>query len=253
MVELICERMAYAVLVINSRTKKNKKQIAEELEITPSALTQLTNGRTKAPSEKTLKLLKEKFGLNPKWILDGDKNHEAFMSDEDFSNLREDIRVVNSDPEEKNIILTLDGFARVLDYTYSTKSSSITLPLIQKSKNWLGQGGKIRSLLASPVYLDNYSREGVTGRVYDNVLFYLEGTPPRSYIIAKKSDIYLGEESWIQTNRVLFECLHVFGPGWSTIKLGGKHSYYYLDLSHREYISIMSKEAPKEHIKSLFS
>ncbi|PWQ96964.1 helix-turn-helix domain-containing protein [Leucothrix arctica] len=253
MFELICERMAYAVLVINSRTKKSKKQIAEELEITPSALTQLTNGRTKAPSEKTLKLLKEKFGLNPKWVLNGDQNHEAFMSDEDFSNLREDIRVVKLDPEEKNIILTLDSFARTLDYIYSTKSSSITLPLIQKSKNWLGQGGKIRPLLASPIYLDNYSKEGVTGRVYDNVLFYLEGTPPKSYIIAQKADIYLGEESWLKRNRVTFKCLHVFDSGWGSIKLGGKHSYYYLDLSHKEYISIMSKEPPKEHIKSLFS
>lgn len=261
MLENIHERLSYVISQIQSRTKKTKKILAEEIGISPSALTQLTNGKSSTPSEATLASLKEKFGVNPKWLINGssDSAIEAFYNEEGFSNLREEIRIVkDSGYEDTYIVATMKGWAGILDYLSNagTAGSSINKQLISKAKTWNGIGKSIRPLLGSPVFFDNYSRDNELGRVYAQTIFYLQGTPPRGFIIASakmpSSIIGATDDSINQyDNRIILECKKVLSANWEVIPLKGKNCTYYLDLSHSEYLSVMTKKIPENYLADI--
>jgi len=253
MLETISERMKYVIDVIMIKTKRTKRELAEELEITPSALTQLTNGQSKKPSEKTLQLLNNKFGINKKWILNGSNNSliNIFNSENSFSNLREEIKILKTDCSEKNIICTKKGWARILDYIYNSQEplNSINPRILSKIKKWKGIYQEVRILCASPVFLDNYSNSNEIGRVYSKIIFYLEGTPPKGFIIAEKINMHINQKQDDFENRVLLKCFHIFRGDWTPVKLGGKNCFYYIDLSHTEFLSIIMKPIPKKYIE----
>ena len=255
MLETFEGRLKYVIEVIMTRTEKNKRMIAEELTITPSALTQLTTGKSKTASQSTLELLNKKFDINIDWLLNGDYRtlNDMFNSDSGFSNLRKEIKLINRFTGEKTIVCTMKGWAKILDYksTADYNVGEVNQTLLNKVDLWHGVSGSIRNLLATPIYLDNYSTDTCEGTTYEHILFYLEGTRPHGYIIASKVNGLLSDDQHEFEDRIILNCLQIYGYEWSPIKLARNSYDYYIDLSISEYLRIMNKPLPQHHIKKI--
>jgi len=57
-----------------------QKDLAEELQISPSALNQLVTGKSKYPSAETMERLRSKYRVNPMWLLLGEG--EMFLNEQ---------------------------------------------------------------------------------------------------------------------------------------------------------------------------
>ena len=65
----VTERMRAAVDWIISEYGHNKRTIAGNVGIAQSSLTQLLSGRTATPSRRTIILLRDRYGVNPDYIM----------------------------------------------------------------------------------------------------------------------------------------------------------------------------------------
>jgi transcriptional regulator with XRE-family HTH domain len=58
--------------ILKALNIRKKKHFAAELGLSPSALSEILNGKVKNISGSVLELLKIKFGINPTWLLTGE-------------------------------------------------------------------------------------------------------------------------------------------------------------------------------------
>lgn len=241
------ERFSYAITLISARTRKTKKQIADEINISPSALTQLTKGISKQASESTLNSLKQKYSLNPEWLLEG--KGDIFVSPDGFEELRPSITTGTDSYGGRYVSATTKGWSKILNYYYTeTKSSTrLTLELAKKINGWPGVANAVRPLHGSPVFLRNYKSardNDCDTSIYTLIVFHLEGTPPKGYIITEREsnvprNIYID-----QGKRIFLACRSLLDVSFRQITMCEGYEYF-VDLSHNEYLEILNKQPPK--------
>lgn len=241
------ERFSCAIGLITARTRKTKKQIAEEINISPSALTQLTKGISKQASESTLKALQQKYSLNPEWLLDG--RGEIFVSGDGFEALRPSIKAGTDSYGWRYIMATNTGWAKILNYYYSETISKtkLTIELANKINGWPGVANSIRNLYGNPIFMRNYSSaidDEKNTSIYTLIFFHLEGTPPKGYIIAEMASIIPRDSALDPEKRVFLKCMQILDVGFRTVNLCNDYDYL-IDLSQKEYIEILKKQPPK--------
>ena len=241
------ERFSYAIDLIKARTRKTKTQIAEEINISPSALTQLTKGISKQASESTLSALQQKYSLNPEWLLDG--RGEIFVSSNGFEYLRPSITAGTCSYGGRYIMATNKGWAKILNYYYSEIGSKtkLTIELANKINTWPGVANSIRNLYGSPIFMRNYSSaidDEKHTSIYTLILFHLEGTPPKGYMIAENTSSIPNNIAYDQEKRVFLVCRNILDVGFRNINLCSDYEYL-IDLSQKEYIEILKKQPPK--------
>jgi transcriptional regulator with XRE-family HTH domain len=64
-------RISYIIDIIKDKRKLTQKKIAQTLGISSPSLTKLRQGGSKQPAGSTLMMFKEKFGVNPDWLING--------------------------------------------------------------------------------------------------------------------------------------------------------------------------------------
>ena len=67
----VASRIDYAIEIIKNNDKLKQKEIAQAIGISSPSLTRLKNGESKQPAGSTLMMFKEKFGVNPEWLISG--------------------------------------------------------------------------------------------------------------------------------------------------------------------------------------
>lgn len=240
------ERFSCAIGLITARTRKTKKQIAEEINISPSALTQLTKGISKQASESTLMTLQKKYSVNPEWLLDG--KGEIFVSNDGFEDLRPSIATGTDSYGGRYIVATIKGWAKILNYYYSEANyrTKLTMELANKINNWPGVANSVRPLYGNPIFMRNYRSaidEENNNSLYSLMFFHLEGTPPKGFILADRASFIPGNIVFEPENRVCLKCRKILDVGFRSINLCNDYEYL-IDLSQNEYIDILGKQPP---------
>lgn len=251
MLETFPQRLSHAIDVIKARTRKTKRQIAEEINISPSALTQLTKGNSKQASESTLNSLKEKYSLNPEWLTEG--RGDIFAAVDGFENLRPAIIAETDKYEGRYIIATTLGWGKILNYYYTECSSDrkLTIELAKKINTWPGVANNVRPLHGSPIFLRNYDsakEDDSDYSMYKMIMFHLEGTPPKGYMITQSTNSIPHELIQDSKKRVFLSCRCLFNVHWNPIKFADEYDYI-VDLSHRESLDILNAKPPKDILR----
>ncbi|MFA5016701.1 MAG: helix-turn-helix transcriptional regulator [Methylobacter sp.] len=239
MLDTFPQRLSHAINVIKARTRKTKQQIAEEIGISPAALTQLTKGKSKQASESTLNSLKQEYSLSPDWLTEG--RGDIFIATDGFENLRPEIIAETDKYGGRCIVATTLGWGKILNYYYTERrfDKKLTMELARKINNWPGVLNNLRPLHGSPIFLRNYDSS------HKMIMFYLEGTPPRGYMITQLAQNVPHELIQNSEKRVFLSCRCLFDANWKQIKLADEYDYI-VDLSHRESLDILSTQPPKD-------
>jgi transcriptional regulator with XRE-family HTH domain len=256
--ETFSQRLSYVIDLIKVRTRKTKQQIAEEINISPAALTQLTKGKSKQASESTLNSLKQKYSLNPQWLTDG--IGDIFIAIDGFESIRPEIVAGTDGYGCRYIVATILGWGKILNYyTEYSSAKNLTIELAKKINAWPGIANYVRPLYGNPVFFRNYSSakdENDYSGIYKTIIFHLEGTPPKGYIIAEwrnPSFPYDPHDERIlnSKDRIFLVCIHLFNGNWEKIEFAvDEYEYEYrIDLSHKEYLDILNVKPPQDILK----
>ncbi|GAB6140614.1 hypothetical protein JCM14076_13430 [Methylosoma difficile] len=247
------DRLSHVLFLIKVRTKKTKQKIAEEINISASALTQLTNGKSKQASETTLNALKQKYSISPEWLIEG--KGDVFVAEDGFENLRPEIIAATDKHGSRYVLATTLGWGKVLSYYHTEfrSNKSLNFELVKTINAWPDTANQVMPLYGNPVFFRNYAsvkdEEERYSLIDTAIIFHLKGTRPAGYIIAQKTSYPpIDERIYDRTNRVFLSCIWLFNVNWHSIKLANDYEYL-IDLSHKEYLDILNTQPPKDILK----
>jgi len=92
-------------------------------------------------------------------------------------------------------------------------------------------------------------QENTYSSIYTAIVFHLEGSPPKGFIISERAAYTPNDERMPNSkNRVFLSCRLLLDVCWHPIKFANDYEYL-IDLSHKEYFDILNTKPPEDILK----